>query len=273
MAARFALVGAAAFSASVCRSFSLAVAIFELAPVEALLIPISLTTIVAIMVANGLGPSIFDNIIASKQLPAPLQFRDFGSSLRSVRYMMRTDFATVPQYAKLKDIEEALDKWPDEDTAFFAVVHRSVLGDSGVVKERLVGVISRDHLYAALDWLEAPKRGQERKTTATIRVDNNGLLVEQMRQGAEAEDLVFDLTSRVPGERKFEAVQPLTVPPTTTLENLAVLFVMNQCEVAWVTGQHGEVLGIITEQEIKEECKQSGREMSCSRWFSKIVSL
>merc|ERR1712194_123426 len=192
---------------------------------------------------------------------------DFRNSLRSVKYFMRTNFATVTQYAKLQDINEVLARWPN-DTSFFAVVHRSPLGTSGVVKERLVGVISREHIESAQDWLIS----KERKGTDSISTQNNGWLVQQLKDGSNPEDLEFDLTSRVPGTRRFEAVLPLTVPPTTTLEDLAVLFVMHQCEVAWVTGQHGEVLGIVTSCETADMCKKSGQEMACSRWFSRVFS-
>merc|ERR1712078_666972 len=65
----FAIIGAAAFTAAVCRTFSIVVAVFELLVVPSLILPLSFSTLASMSIANVVSPSIFDSIATFKGLP------------------------------------------------------------------------------------------------------------------------------------------------------------------------------------------------------------
>jgi len=205
--AHFALVGAASFGAAFIRSFSMAVAIFELAPLQSMELPLAVGTLTAVLVANGVGPSIFDAILAAKKLPGPLQFRTFSSSLTPVKRVMRTreELATVKQNSTAEDLEEALKIYPRAE--FFAVVDGA---------NKLVGALTKTRLLLDKEWLE---EGHSR----TLDFSDGVRL-----QGVPSTD-----------------IKPLTVPPKLVLEDLAVLFIMYKCDLAFVTEPCAGLLGAV----------------------------
>lgn len=67
--ARFAIVGAAAFTASVCQTLSIVVTIFELIAVPGFVLPLILGTLAGVMASQQIAPSIYDSILMAKGLP------------------------------------------------------------------------------------------------------------------------------------------------------------------------------------------------------------
>merc|ERR1719512_654741 len=67
-AARFAIVGAAAFCAAVCRAFAMAITVFEVLALPNAVLPLCSSTLMAIFVANKVELPFFDKNLAGRGL-------------------------------------------------------------------------------------------------------------------------------------------------------------------------------------------------------------
>jgi len=239
----FAMVGAAAFSASVCRSFSMAVAIYELVPLASMELPIGVATIVSILVANNHGPSIFDAILSAKKLPAPLQFRSFRYSLLPVDSVMRRDVPTVHRFSGLADLDDAVSRC--SKTGFVAVVN---------TPGKLCGAITKYQLLQVKKWLESATE-EEAKAAIEKRSSFGNIFAGQSDDVPERPHgkLVDLCQENIIGEKHSHMdVMPLQVPPKTTLQDVAVLFILHSCEVAFVTEESSTLRGMVLAQDLQQ---------------------
>lgn len=90
-----AIIGASTFAASICRTYSIVVLVFELCEVGRLILPLSISTLVAMAISNHVAPSIFDSITAFKSLPN-LVGRKVQWDTSPVETLMQTDFKETP---------------------------------------------------------------------------------------------------------------------------------------------------------------------------------
>eukprot|EP00746_Dinoflagellata_sp_MGD_P152661 gnl/MRDRNA2_/MRDRNA2_83815_c0_seq1.p1 gnl/MRDRNA2_/MRDRNA2_83815_c0~~gnl/MRDRNA2_/MRDRNA2_83815_c0_seq1.p1 ORF type:complete len:609 (+),score=85.24 gnl/MRDRNA2_/MRDRNA2_83815_c0_seq1:98-1828(+) len=111
----FAIIGSAAFTAGVCRTFSIVVAVFELLAVPSLILPLSFATLTSMTVANVLSPSIFDSIATFKGLPvlpvlcnphAPEMMRRIGSIMHD-----NIDDLCVPRHCSVVALRAFFEKF------------------------------------------------------------------------------------------------------------------------------------------------------------------
>lgn len=211
--ARFALVGAAAFGAAVCRSFSLAVAIFELMPLAAIVLPLATASIVSILVANLVAPSYFDAILRAKQLPGSLQFRSLEQGLHPVKDFAKPVFAQLNRFCTLDEIQTTLGNHVQAEQC-------AVVDDRGV----LISIVTIRHLET---------------------------VEQQLSAHPDLAGSKQDILKGIAGVPAPTNIQPLQVTPHATLQDLAVAFVMHRCEVAYVT-DHGLPLGIVSSSDLAE---------------------
>lgn len=66
--ARFAIIGASAFTAGVCRTFAMAITVFELLTLPNSILPLCASALVAIFVANRVSLPFFDSTLAAENL-------------------------------------------------------------------------------------------------------------------------------------------------------------------------------------------------------------
>mmetsp|Transcript_68179 Transcript_68179/g.197456 ORF Transcript_68179/g.197456 Transcript_68179/m.197456 type:complete len:779 (-) Transcript_68179:239-2575(-) len=148
--ARFAILGAAAFCAAVCRAFAMAISVFEVLALPNSVLPLCSTTITAIFVANKVELPFFDKNLAGRGLggiPA-LTFTDHADA-PAFSIMRKIDVTTDCLYFKTRlfDMHELLKRKPKQE--WFAVVRP--LDDGEAV---LVGSMLRhnvDRLISMLD--------------------------------------------------------------------------------------------------------------------------
>mmetsp|Transcript_68178 Transcript_68178/g.197444 ORF Transcript_68178/g.197444 Transcript_68178/m.197444 type:complete len:779 (-) Transcript_68178:239-2575(-) len=148
--ARFAILGAAAFCAAVCRAFAMAISVFEVLALPNSVLPLCSCTITAIFVANKVELPFFDKNLAGRGLggiPA-LTFTDHADA-PAFSIMRKIDVTTDCLYFKTRlfDMHELLKRKPKQE--WFAVVRP--LDDGEAV---LVGSMLRhnvDRLISMLD--------------------------------------------------------------------------------------------------------------------------
>lgn len=90
-----AIIGATAFTASVCRSFSVAIAVFELVGQTHIMLPTAIASIISIHVGNRFSPSFFDLSANKKRLPSWNQPRKLLEDWGPISDVMRTDVPCV----------------------------------------------------------------------------------------------------------------------------------------------------------------------------------
>mmetsp|Transcript_9047 Transcript_9047/g.27682 ORF Transcript_9047/g.27682 Transcript_9047/m.27682 type:complete len:272 (-) Transcript_9047:30-845(-) len=155
----FALIGATAFTAAVCRSFAVVVAVAELTGSSRLMMPFCFASFVAVAVANLVAPSIFEAAANTKSLPVLHQPRSLMEGWGPVSDVMVTEVPLVPEHwgedsAKVKELlSEVLAHQP-------APMHFPVvLGGLDQEDRRsapLLGYVPRALLEAALGQAQPP---------------------------------------------------------------------------------------------------------------------
>lgn len=223
-AARFAIVGAAAFSAAVSSTFSVAITVFEVIALPNTLLGLSSATLVAVFVGKEISVGFFDQILLNKGLKGVPRISDSEFSRRPASTAMRRlDLHSdcLSHRASLSDMQRLLNKSPEQQ--FFPVVHYL----RGGTEALLVGEMSRAAIQQVLD----------------VR-------------GAWERDLVIDFLEPSQWLQEAQSSTPLLnrmpahVPPYTQVKDLFLLLKVKQDEqVVYVTSK-GRLLGIVTREEL-----------------------
>jgi len=230
--AQFALIGAAAFGGAVCRSFSMAVAMFELTGLSFLVVPLSAATITSILVANNICPSIFDMILQSKQLPGLMHFRSPQASFAHVTTIME-NVAKANRLVGYDELQKILEE--NVDARFFALTSK---------EGRLVACASRAHMLRVCERAYKGHPKKEQCPYCCNRYLDDEVIFEMFCRncGKPRNEGLLDLAEGVPGSGYGN---PVRVPFNMPLQDVVVLFVLHRCEVAFVT-QGGKAIGTVS---------------------------
>lgn len=136
----YAVVGAAAFTAGVTRALSVSVVIFEVTGQLKHMVPMLVSVIVSVIVANGINRSLYDTLIIMKELPYMPHMRRDRAPAQRVFQVMRTDVVALPQSITVDDVRDTLEQNPYFDS--FPVVS---------AEGYLLGSLRRKTLSRALD--------------------------------------------------------------------------------------------------------------------------
>lgn len=224
------IVGATAFTAAVCRTYSIVVIVFELLAVQQLILPLTLSTLASLKVANFVSPSIFDSVAAFKRLPT-LVGRRAAWSFQAVGTEMKSDFKqyplVLPRMCHPEDVGHILRRircWnsqnsfgSQEETYWIGLVEQDVPEGDGI----LLGTLLVKRLQR---WFEE---------------------LDQERSG------VIDLL-RVAADQKM-LYPALQVEPHTTLKDACLLVQMmshTQPHASLYVCDHCRLRGVITHHDL-----------------------
>lgn len=132
MLGRFALLGATSMTAGAMRSFAQVVLVYALTGLPDMLLPLCISSLAAIFVANSLELGFFDSVILVKKLPH-LKALATGKFKQTVMDVMQVDFPKLPENATAEEVQGIRDihpEWPNE----IPVVSR-LEGDVSMVAE------------------------------------------------------------------------------------------------------------------------------------------
>jgi len=226
-AARFAIVGAAAFCAGIARAFSMAITVFEVLALPNSVLPLSCASLASIFVANEIGvPGFFDQILTNKGFHGvPAITSQKKSMLPVARVMRRVDHHSecLSHRASLSDMQRLLSNSP-ADTDSFPIVHHI----SGGVEALLIGTIAREGIQQILDM----RQRWEREAVVDFLEPSQWLHEAQSGQHA--------LMNRM----------PLHVSPTTEVKNVFLLLKVRSEENVVYVCSKGRLLGVITRKEL-----------------------
>lgn len=155
LAARFAIIGAGAFSSAVCRAFAMAITIFEVLALPNLIIPLATASLAAMFVADKFARPYFDTNLIGRGLKGISDLTHGKEAFKPAFAVMRRLNMTKCCLEKQTTIGAMKAVVQDKDTAseeFFAVVehvtqHWSDEGVSAVLK----GCISRKNAEGILE--------------------------------------------------------------------------------------------------------------------------
>eukprot|EP00434_Breviolum_minutum_P034477 symbB.v1.2.030520.t1/scaffold3447.1/size56486/5 len=154
--ARLAILGASAFGCAVVRAYGIAITVFEVLSLNEMVVPLSLSSLTAIFVADYISFPFFDKALVRKGWYglSNLTCTDHGEEPAFMVMQPFSDFPSVPEFARLEDIDRALNAEPPEFS--FPVVGT----DAFLLKEHphhrnLRGAVSRISLEEARRQLQA----------------------------------------------------------------------------------------------------------------------
>lgn len=135
-AARFAIVGAAAFCSAVARAFSMAITVFEVLALPGSVLPLSCASLAALHTANQISPGFFDQILLNK-------------GWLGIQAIASREKAMKPALKVMRRIE---------DHHAECVPSRACLHDL----ERLLQGVSEKHTYPIVQHVRFDRAGEER---------------------------------------------------------------------------------------------------------------
>ncbi|CAK9033484.1 unnamed protein product, partial [Durusdinium trenchii] len=223
--ARLAILGASAFSCGVVRAYGVAITIYEALSLNQMVVPLSLSSLTAVFVADYISLPFFDTALVRKGWHgvSKLTCTAHGEEPAFVVMEHASDFPILPNTARLSDLQRALDAQPLQ---FHFPIVEEVPNSHG--RPRLLGALSR----AAAE--EAQRR----------------LVQEPSAGGAGSARSVELMRLRWP-DVPYEPLSelPLTVDPLFTVQELYITLKVARKEVAYITG-HGVLLGRVGFKEI-----------------------
>ena len=125
IAAGYALVGAAAFTAGVTGTVSTAVIVFELTNQLSYMLPVLLSVLIGRAAAGSIGLNIYDSLAKSRNLPKFFTLSKQSSYELPIGTVMRsnaTEVICMPRFPSLKEMERALSSAIAVDVADIAIV-------------------------------------------------------------------------------------------------------------------------------------------------------
>lgn len=148
----FALIGATAFTAAVCRSFSVVIAVYELTSDPTTMLPTAVASLISIYISNQCSPSFFAAAARNKSLPFIPQPRTLVDGCEPVSSIMRRDVPMVPVECDSQQgrsrLQAALNWHPQERC--FAVIAGDGSQQTLQSGEHVIGFARRELLTAAL---------------------------------------------------------------------------------------------------------------------------
>eukprot|EP00747_Dinoflagellata_sp_TGD_P026628 gnl/TRDRNA2_/TRDRNA2_132071_c2_seq2.p1 gnl/TRDRNA2_/TRDRNA2_132071_c2~~gnl/TRDRNA2_/TRDRNA2_132071_c2_seq2.p1 ORF type:complete len:275 (+),score=53.69 gnl/TRDRNA2_/TRDRNA2_132071_c2_seq2:124-948(+) len=235
--ARFAVVGAAAFASAVCRTFAVPIMIFEVLMVRNSILPMSSASLASILVSNSLSLPFFEmNLVASGLggISALTSTKLGEQPIHSI--MRRLDLHTecIQQCTTLRELQQLLAS-PEGGEHFAIVHHDDVLGES-----LLQGSVSRESLEHLL--LHAPAKNSEET-------------LDLLKPALRLEDGSLLMVSR----------QPLTVPPTMTVQDVYIVMKTKQSNMVYVVDVDDVLVGCISFRELLSQ-QAPARNWPMPRW-------
>jgi len=260
-----AVVGAAAVGAGVTQTFSVAVLMFELTGQIVLLVPVTITVVIAMAVSRQLSYNVYDGILKSRNLPYLPDIRTRGHSIRAVD-IMETSVISEHWYLTRKTTYRSLLSVLKSTQH---LTHLAVVDSED--KLLLLGIVSRPTLDELLSEFRQrvletmgteegnePHPQNQRTWHAPHAIKN--VLTHSKNQPArrlgsfpseEEDDLsqtyqsLLDQVLTIPYE-----YSPVQFQPSTPLTSIHLLFITLRLRNAYVT-INGRLTGVITRADIK----------------------
>lgn len=222
-AARLAITGAACFTAAVARAFSMAITVFEVLALPNSVLSLSCSSLVAIFVANEIGPGFFDQILLNKNLAGVTAIASQRKAMMPVSVMMRrinTYSDCLSHRCTISEMEWVL-QHDSHNATYIPVVHRM----KGGGEVQLVGSMSRRAVQAAIELNKG--------------LGGPSLLVDFM-DPAQWRDESGPHVNRM----------PLHVSPNTTVKDVFLLFKVSPEEPLVYVTHKGRLLGLVNRQDL-----------------------
>eukprot|EP00434_Breviolum_minutum_P039444 symbB.v1.2.035030.t1/scaffold4634.1/size37086/2 len=148
--ARFAIIGASAFGAAVCRTFALAITVFELLTLPNSILPLCASALVAIFVADQISLPFFDATLAAEELGGIPAMATDEALWPVMKVMERMELdAALPQVVTLRHLLKQV-TMRDED--FFPILRP--LDWTNSHEALLVGCMTRGQAVQLLTTLD-----------------------------------------------------------------------------------------------------------------------
>lgn len=220
--ARFAIVGASAFCAAVCRTFAMAITVFEVLALPNAVVPMCSATLAAIFVANRVSLPFFDANLSARGLGGISALTSSNHALKPASLKMRR-FKSMAECLLQKttpsELKEALQT---SNNSHFPIVRVMAQDSNDLVI--LIGSMSR----ASVELLAKA-------------VDPNGSAAEH-----EIDLLEPALLRWRDGRPPLVEPNPLHVSPTASLKDVYLMMKVSHGEPVVYVTQDGGLLGIIT---------------------------
>eukprot|EP00435_Cladocopium_sp_Y103_P003729 s3729_g1.t1 len=112
--ARLAILGASAFGCGVVRAYGIAITVFEVLSLNEMVVPLSLSSLTAVVVADFVSLPFFDTALVRRGWHgvSKLTCTDHGEEPAFMVMQPYSDFPSVPELARLEDIDHALNAQP-----------------------------------------------------------------------------------------------------------------------------------------------------------------
>jgi len=219
-AARFAIIGAAAFCAAVCRAFAMAITVFEVLALPNAVLPLCSSTLMAIFVANKVELPFFDKNLAGRGLggiPAMTFGEAADAPAFSIMKRINVDRDCLSHKCRLLEMHELLRR--HKDCEYFPIIRFLEEGE-GI----LMGCIDRKGIHKILDMLDPSG------TSPGTMID---LMDPELQRPSDG------------GTPLVEGCPPTAKPSTTAKEVYLMMKVAHGENIIYVT-REGALLGEIT---------------------------
>jgi hypothetical protein len=218
--ARFAIVGAAAFSTGATRVFATVVTIYEVLCLPNTLLPLCSAGLAAIFTANKISTPFFDQNLIMRGLTGMTDIAHTDRAQQPAEIMMRAldgEHDCLEEVTGEKEIRELLNK--DKAVEYFAIMHNvecSIAKHS--VSSVLLGSVSRQ----ALEQIILVKESMTGpRTTAGINLLHPEFTMPKEKNTAP-----------------LVSLNPISVPPTTYLKDVFIIMKCNHVEHAYVVDKN-----------------------------------
>ncbi|CAJ1342491.1 unnamed protein product [Effrenium voratum] len=230
--ARLSILGASAFSCAVVRAYGVAITTFEAMALSNMGVPLSLSSLTAIFVADLISLPFFDTALVRKGWQGVSQMTCTNHAEEPAFLVMQphSEFISLPEMASLEHVDAALRATPLEFS--FPVIstddHLSALHPH---HHLLRGTISREALAEVKRRLEASQEKEPQEEDKHV-----SLLSLRWEDSQRFGQLLADIL-------------PLSVDPLATVQELYMTLKVVRKEVAYVTA-HGVLLGRVGFKEL-----------------------
>ncbi|CAL1145472.1 unnamed protein product, partial [Cladocopium goreaui] len=114
--ARLAILGASAFGCGVVRAYGIAITVFEVLSLNEMVVPLSLSSLTAVVVADFISLPFFDTALVRRGWHgvSKLTCTDHGEEPAFMVMQPYSDFPSVPELARLEDLDDALNAQPPQ---------------------------------------------------------------------------------------------------------------------------------------------------------------
>ncbi|CAJ1392609.1 unnamed protein product [Effrenium voratum] len=230
--ARLSILGASAFSCAVVRAYGVAITTFEAMALSNMGVPLSLSSLTAIFVADLISLPFFDTALVRKGWQGVSQMTCTNHAEEPAFLVMQphSEFISLPEMASLEHVDAALRATPLEFS--FPVISTD------------------DHLSAVHPHHHLLRGTISREAVAEVK---RRLEASQEKEPQEEDKHVSLLSLRWEDSQRFGQlladILPLSVDPLATVQELYMTLKVVRKEVAYVTA-HGVLLGRVGFKEL-----------------------